>query len=320
MSNARASRACRIHMHTYMHCDAQACQLAPVLGGSTVPFGRGEGGHIPPQRRHFPSAGTSYLAPGDLVQLIPSIKDSPWYDFYMEPPSRKNRRPNCSFLGCDRPHHSGGLCHSHDAQRRNGKPLKSISFMRDSACSSDLCYRMAKTKGMCAKCYSAAYAERKRLESAHACEGCINGVAYLKSRLCEECKSAPTPTRAELKESFLASRPACELPGCVRPISAVSSRVGTVASRLCSRHATDATAKTLSVDAYVELMSVDSCEACGSTERLVVDHRHGHHEHHAKMCPDCIRGRLCSDCNSALGMLRDSTERISGLLEYIRRF
>lgn len=290
------------------------------MSGPTVPFGRGEGGRDTSKRRHFLRPGTSYLAPGDSANRAPYSQDSPWYDFYMEASSRKNRRPKCSFLGCERPHHSNGLCHSHDAQRRNKKPLKSISFMQDRACSVGSCDRMAKTKGKCAKCYSAEYAARKRAESAHPCETCADGVAYLKSRRCESCKSTPKPTREELRAAFIDSRPSCALGTCSHPIAAVSARESRLASRLCARHATDASSKTLSAEAYIELMSIDSCQACGSSDRLVVDHRHDHHDHHAKMCPDCIRGRLCSDCNSALGLLRDSAERVSGLLEYARGF
>lgn len=320
MSNRHASRACRTCMHMYIHCVRCWCGCARARAGQRVPFGRGRGCVISAKRRHFLRAGTSYLAPADSANRVPLFKDSVWYDFRMEAPSRKNRRPKCSFLDCGRPHHANGLCHSHDAQSRNGKPLTAISFMHDRACSNESCDRMAKTKGKCAKCYSADYAAKKKAESAHPCESCADGVAYLKSRLCNDCKSRPTPTREERRAAFISSRPACALSFCERPIAAVSARNSKLASRLCARHATDASSKTMDVDSYVKLMSIDACQACGSSDRLVVDHRHDHHDHHAKMCPDCIRGRLCSDCNSALGLLRDSAERVSGLLEYVRGF
>ena len=226
----------------------------------------------------------------------------------------------CSFQGCDRPHHAKGLCHSHDAQARNGKPLKAISFMKDQACEREGCESMAKLKGKCQRHYNAERSARIKLESAHPCEVCADGVAYLKSRMCDVCKSVPKLTAADRKAKFAASRGGCEAPGCERLVAAKTARPDTLSSRLCERHAADASSKTLTVDAYVKIQSVDACEACGGTDRLVIDHGHSHHDYHGKMCPECIRGRLCNGCNSALGMLGESKERIEGLLAYISRF
>jgi hypothetical protein len=47
---------------------------------------------------------------------------------------------------------------------------------------------------------------------------------------------------------------------------------------------------------------------------------HVDHDHaccaKATSCGKCIRGLLCSACNTALGMLRDDPRRISGLALY----
>jgi Recombination endonuclease VII len=59
------------------------------------------------------------------------------------------------------------------------------------------------------------------------------------------------------------------------------------------------------------------CASCGNEERgmmngkhksLAVDHCH---------VTDAVRGLLCADCNTALGHLRESPERVEALLVYI---
>ena len=40
--------------------------------------------------------------------------------------------PICSFDGCDRPHHSIGLCTTHWAQRKRGVPLQPIGYYKPS--------------------------------------------------------------------------------------------------------------------------------------------------------------------------------------------
>lgn len=43
----------------------------------------------------------------------------------------------------------------------------------------------------------------------------------------------------------------------------------------------------------------DSCEICGTTEKLCIDHCHASKK---------FRGTLCTRCNTGLGMFRDSAE------------
>lgn len=52
-----------------------------------------------------------------------------------------------------------------------------------------------------------------------------------------------------------------------------------------------------------------TCDACGSSERLCLDHDHSTLE---------LRGTLCNRCNVALGLLDDDPVRIEALLRYIR--
>jgi hypothetical protein len=59
------------------------------------------------------------------------------------------------------------------------------------------------------------------------------------------------------------------------------------------------------------------CEACGSVERLHIDHDHRCCDGKLGGCEKCIRGLLCFDCNLALGLLRENKDRLLGLLKYI---
>jgi|688.fasta_scaffold494711_2 hypothetical protein len=57
------------------------------------------------------------------------------------------------------------------------------------------------------------------------------------------------------------------------------------------------------------------CASCGDhqilfTKRLVVDHNHETGK---------VRALLCSNCNTALGLLKENEERILSLLEYNRK-
>lgn len=64
------------------------------------------------------------------------------------------------------------------------------------------------------------------------------------------------------------------------------------------------------------------CKICGAHEddlpkKLFVDHDHAHCGD-TKGCPDCVRGLLCQPCNSAIGLMGDSPERLFAAAEYLR--
>jgi len=50
------------------------------------------------------------------------------------------------------------------------------------------------------------------------------------------------------------------------------------------------------------------CEACGTTERLVIDHCHNTGD---------VRGTLCRKCNIALGHADDNIETLKALINYL---
>lgn len=54
----------------------------------------------------------------------------------------------------------------------------------------------------------------------------------------------------------------------------------------------------------------DSCEVCGSTNTVCVDHCH---------MTETVRGFLCRRCNSTLGFVQDDPNLLEQLAKYLRR-
>ena len=64
------------------------------------------------------------------------------------------------------------------------------------------------------------------------------------------------------------------------------------------------------------------CEIC-STDEPGVKGWHVDHDHSCcpgrRSCGKCFRGILCSNCNTALGLLGDSIDRLLAAVKYLRR-
>lgn len=85
----------------------------------------------------------------------------------------------------------------------------------------------------------------------------------------------------------------------------------------------------LTDEVYLEMMRVEnrfcSNPGCGSTERLHLDHDHSccpYGKFPTKTrssCGECVRGWLCHSCNTSLGQMQESPERIRGLLTYLEQ-
>jgi hypothetical protein len=63
-------------------------------------------------------------------------------------------------------------------------------------------------------------------------------------------------------------------------------------------------------DEAIDLVQANKqCGACGNTNNLTIDHDHKTNK---------LRGVLCRQCNSALGLLEDNLDRIESLYVYLR--
>lgn len=71
----------------------------------------------------------------------------------------------------------------------------------------------------------------------------------------------------------------------------------------------------------MEVEQQGKCKSCGDIppegKRLVIDHDHSCCPGPAS-CGKCVRYLLCSNCNTALGLLKEDPDRIQALLDYAR--
>jgi hypothetical protein len=76
----------------------------------------------------------------------------------------------------------------------------------------------------------------------------------------------------------------------------------------------------ISEDKYSELLNLyeGKCHACQDRAATNVDHDHSCCPKRFS-CGECVRGVLCSQCNTALGLLADDPEKVTRLLRYMSR-
>ena len=62
---------------------------------------------------------------------------------------------------------------------------------------------------------------------------------------------------------------------------------------------------------YQKMMEPDDCPCCGRRmEKKCIDHCHK---------TEKIRGVICNNCNTALGLIDDNKETLSNLIQYLER-
>lgn len=78
----------------------------------------------------------------------------------------------------------------------------------------------------------------------------------------------------------------------------------------------------LTSDQYTE-MAKDGCHICGSYKRLHVDHDHAccprADSGSASICGQCVRGILCNNCNTGLGMFQDNPAIMLTAINYLAK-
>lgn len=80
----------------------------------------------------------------------------------------------------------------------------------------------------------------------------------------------------------------------------------------------------LTVDTYIDLEKEQNgiCAICKNPEskkrRLSVDHDHSCCPG-TDSCGKCIRGLLCSNCNTTLGLVKDSVETLKSAIKYLEK-
>lgn len=233
--------------------------------------------------------------------------------------------PTCTTPGCDRPAYSKwkSRCRGHEEfERTTGKQAESKRRKAPNGgdkpkCPMPGCTREARSKGLCGSHYVQSRTPKKTKPCLT--EGCrINtslGHCKVHSKQFEKygfswVGDRPGEQIAQWRES---QKPFCEIQKCEK-------RATSRESRLCSTHRGDWRRKNCEESYYIRLMDQTTCDSCGAEpERLVTDHDHNCKHPRDSMCQECIRGRLCNGCNTALGLLREDLNVIERLGDYLKK-
>lgn len=78
----------------------------------------------------------------------------------------------------------------------------------------------------------------------------------------------------------------------------------------CSKHFNDMTRYGLSKKEYLKIRSINQCQICSSKDKLCIDHCHTSNK---------VRGVLCRNCNTGIGLLKENLNTITSALEYLKR-
>jgi hypothetical protein len=74
----------------------------------------------------------------------------------------------------------------------------------------------------------------------------------------------------------------------------------------------------ISEEKYLELLALYEGKCHGCQERKATNIDHDHSCCKARFsCGNCVRGVLCNQCNTALGLLSDDAKKLQTLLKYI---
>lgn len=224
----------------------------------------------------------------------------------LEPMPHWKTKPNpeCEVEGCGRAAQSKRVikCKLHRDYEREGRDLETVRpKMRNGSsnkpCSWGGCDKQSRARGMCEQHYY--YLKRELKMALCRVEGCGTRT---KNDWCARHDPAKAPKPWPMGP--------CSVRGCERTYR---SRMHT----FCKHHNRVRTKMGLTNEEFQYIKDRAECQVCGAGDVLVVDHWHGcHPEDKTKMCKKCIRGVMCSRCNSALAFLSEDPKKILALANY----
>ncbi|WP_369124169.1 endonuclease VII domain-containing protein [Streptomyces sp. ActVer] len=218
------------------------------------------------------------------------------------------RREGCEVEACERPHLARGYCSVHYGRaKRKGDPGSAAVRPYDSSrtCSIDGCDIKAAGHGMC------------RTHWARKWRSGSPGSAYIKHLTDPAARNEAGEKRCPSCETW---RPLSDYTKCASTSDGLYKRC-----KICTRAATLWKSYGLTLEAYDALLAGQGggCSICSAPPNtaysLHVDHDHSCCSAGKSSCGKCVRGLLCSPCNTALGLLTDDPIRFRAAADYLER-
>lgn len=225
----------------------------------------------------------------------------------------KNYTMPCTAPDCDRrveTYVTKQLCNAHYLQQARGKPFTKPRERAIGICRFETCERAVSSRGLCGGHYQQelkGYELRDLNRGKHSVSR-RDAQGRKECQLCREWKpeSDYRPHRAT-SDGLRARCQDCYK----RTYDPAASR-----ARMLMRN------YRLTPEQYEEMVAAqgDSCATCGTSSRggsaWHIDHDHSCCPG-SKSCGECVRGLLCSDCNQALGMVRDNISTLAAMIDYL---
>lgn len=203
-----------------------------------------------------------------------------------------------------------GLCNAHYLQQSRGKPLKKLRATQEPVCKFPDCGRSSKAHSLCNAHYLQ-YRAGRELKRRNRARGKVLARDEQGRKQCGDCREwkpeSEYGSHAGLVDGLSNHCRACYAlrydPEAVR------------ARRLMSHYK-------LTLEEYDAMVVAqgDACATCGTTDRgnkaWHVDHDHACCPGN-KSCGQCVRGLLCSNCNQALGLIRDDISTLAAMIDYL---
>ncbi len=230
----------------------------------------------------------------------------------------------CSVPDCGKPHTSKGFCPAHYRRHSKGLPMELVKRVKNAGrkCSQEKCDRGAESVGLC----GTHYARKRRGVSldtpikehsglttcTHSgCERPYRYHGYCAMHAKRKSKGADMDNPLQRPGKYVG----CLIPGCERDHDAKG---------YCGSHGYTIRRFNLSLDQIEKLYAPDAkCDNCGRAQlngrALAVDHDHGCCPGKGS-CGKCIRGFLCSGCNTSLGHMEDDVDMIRALADYLEDY
>lgn len=235
----------------------------------------------------------------------------------------------CSFAGCGGEVVARGYCTGHYTQWKRGRPLTPLNPRRTKArlsatvkkpCSFEGCGLLAKSKGLCQAHYTQHYRGqelrplRNRMSPRNLMPGASSYVYEDGTKYCSQCLQR-LPLASFHRNAAKSSGYDVCCSSCRAELYGTSEKVRERGIR--RKYG-------LSIDEYNRLLSSQGggCAICGdkpdpSKKVFAVDHDHSCCPSYERTCGKCVRGILCSRCNTSIGMFEDDVELMAAAIVYL---